>query len=73
MLFATIAAAAETEHDAGAVMLQTFPFGLIAFVVFSLLAFVTLSYRNVSNRHAPKGEAYARAHANDVQRARHGH
>lgn len=74
MSFATIAAAAESgHHDTGAIMLQTFPYGVVALVVFTLLAFVTLSYRNVANRHSAKGEAYARAHANDVQQAGHGH
>ena len=48
-------------------------FGIIAFAVFVALAFVTLSYRNVANRHSHKAEAYARAHANDVQQAGHGH
>ncbi len=74
MTLATIAAAAESvPHDTGAIMLQTFPYGVVALVVFTLLAFVTLSYRNVANRHSQKAEAYARAHANDVQQAGHGH
>jgi hypothetical protein len=73
MSLATIAAAAETGHDTGAIMLATFPYGVVALIAFTLLAFVTLSYRNVANRHAHKGEAYAKAHANDVQQAGHGH
>ncbi len=74
MTFATLiaAAAAGTEHH-GNIMLETLPFGIIALVAFTALAFVTVSYRNVSNRHAHKAEAYARAHANDVQQAGHGH
>ena len=40
---------------------------------FAALALVTLSYRNVSNRHAHKADAYSAAHANDVQKAGHGH
>ena len=65
-------AAEESEHH-GNVALETVGFGIIALVVFVSLAFVTLSYRNVANRHAHKAEAYARAHANDVQQAGHGH
>ncbi|GAA2013910.1 hypothetical protein [Microbacterium ulmi] len=74
MTLATIIAfaAEETEHH-GNVALETVGFGLTAFVVFALLAFVTLSYRNVANRHSHKADAYARAHANDVERAGHGH
>ena len=65
-------AAEESEHH-GNVALETVGYGIIAFVVFVALAFVTLSYRNVANRHSHKAEAYARAHANDVQQAGHGH
>ncbi len=65
-------AAEESEHH-GNVALETVGFGIIAFAVFVALAFVTLSYRNVANRHSHKAEAYARAHANDVQQAGHGH
>lgn len=72
-LATTVAAAAESGHDTAAIMLETFPYGVVALVLFTLLAFVTLSYRNVANRHSAKGEAYARAHANDVQQAGHGH
>lgn len=72
MTIATIlAAAAEEAH--GNVALDTLVFGIVALVVFAALAFVTLSYRNVANRHAPKAEAYAKAHANDVQHVGHGH
>ena len=48
-------------------------FGIIALVVFGALALVTLSYRNVANRHSHKADAYAAPHANDVQQAGHGH
>ena len=48
-------------------------YGIVAVVVFAALALVTLSYRNVANRHSHKAEAYAKAHANDVQRSGHGH
>jgi hypothetical protein len=74
MTLATIAAfaAAESEHH-GNVALETVGYGIVAIVVFAALALVTASYRNVANRHAHKAEAYARAHANDVQQAGHGH
>ncbi|KJL39834.1 MULTISPECIES: hypothetical protein [Microbacterium] len=74
MTLATILAfaAEESEHH-GNVALETVGYGITAIVVFAALAIVTLSYRNVANRHAHKAEAYAKAHANDVQRAGHGH
>jgi NADH:ubiquinone oxidoreductase subunit 2 (subunit N) len=74
MTLATIIALAaeESEHH-GNVALETVGYGITAIVVFAALALVTLSYRNVANRHAHKAEAYARAHADDVQRAGHGH
>ncbi|GAA1912911.1 hypothetical protein GCM10009775_01850 [Microbacterium aoyamense] len=65
-------AAEETEHH-GNVALETFWYGLVAIICFGLLALVTLSYRNVANRHSAKSEAYAKAHANDIQQAGHGH
>lgn len=65
-------AAEESEHH-GNVALETFWYGLVAIISFGLLALVTLSYRNVANRHSAKAEAYAKAHANDIQRAGHGH
>lgn len=67
-----VLAAEEAEHT-GNVALETVIFGIIAIVVFGALALVTASYRNVANRHAQKADAYAAAHANDVQRAGHGH
>jgi hypothetical protein len=75
MTIATIVALAaeESEHH-GNVALETVGFGIVAIAVFGLLALVTLSYRNVANRHVHKAEAYARAHANDVvQHSGHGH
>lgn len=74
MTLATIIALAaeESEHH-GNVALETVGYGIVAILVFAGLALVTLSYRNVANRHAHKAEAYAKAHANDVQRAGHGH
>ena len=74
MTLATIVALAaeESEHH-GNVALETVGYGIIAVCVFAALALVTLSYSNVANRHAHKAEAYARAHANDVHQAGHGH
>jgi divalent metal cation (Fe/Co/Zn/Cd) transporter len=75
MTFATnlvLAAASQTENH-GNVALETIGYGLTALAVFATLALVTASYRNVANRHSRKAEAYAKAHANDVQRVEHGH
>ncbi|MFD4957428.1 hypothetical protein [Microbacterium sp. NPDC058389] len=74
MTLATIIAiAAEEAEHTGNVALETVGYGIVAVVVFAALALVTLSYRNVANRHSQKAEAYAKAHANDVQRSGHGH
>ncbi|HEX5730612.1 hypothetical protein [Microbacterium sp.] len=67
-----VLAAEETEHT-GNVALETVIWGIVALAVFGALALVTLSYRNVSNRHSNKADAYAAAHANDAQQAGHGH
>ncbi len=75
MTIATIVALAaeESEHH-GNVALETVGYGIVAIAIFAALAIVTMSYRNVANRHAHKAEAYARAHADDVHhRAGHGH
>ncbi|MGB4779143.1 hypothetical protein [Microbacterium sp.] len=74
MTFATIVAlaASEAEHH-GNVQAETFIFGVIAFVVFMALGLVTMSYRNVANRHSHKAEAYAKAHPVDQAQAGHGH
>jgi len=73
MTVATLIALAAAEGEHHNVALETVGFGIIAIGLFVSLAFVTLSYRNVANRHAHKAEAYARAHANDIQRSGHGH
>jgi len=65
-------AAEEAEHH-GNVALETVGYGIVALLVFGLRPLVPASYRNVANRHAHKAEAYARAHANDVQQSGHGH
>jgi hypothetical protein len=73
MTFATLLVMAAEEAEHGNVALETVIFGIIALVVFAGLALVTLSYRNVANRHAHKADAYKAAHANDVHQAGHGH
>ena len=73
MTLATIIALAAQETEHGNVALDTVVYGIIAIVVFAALALVTLSYRNVANRHSQKAEAYAKAHANDVEHVGHGH
>ena len=74
MTIATIIAlATETAEHHGNVQGETFAFGAIAMVVFLALGFVTLSYRNVANRHAHKAEAYAKAHPVDQAQVGHGH
>ncbi|MBW8763185.1 MAG: hypothetical protein JF592_11460 [Microbacterium sp.] len=65
-------AAAETEHH-GNVALETLIFGVIAAIVFTALALVTLSYKNVANRHSAKAEAFAAKHGKDGHGAGHGH
>jgi type VI protein secretion system component VasK len=62
----------QTEHS-GNVMLETIWFPVVALAVFAALACVTLSYRNVANRHAHKAEAYAASHAKELQQQGHGH
>lgn len=61
MHLATLVAAAAEEHH-GNIMLDTVWYPVVALAVFGLLALVTFSYRDVSNRHAAKAEAYARTH-----------
>ncbi len=74
MTFATLLAHAAEEggHHGGNVQAETFWYGAVAFVVFICLSLVTLSYRNVSNRHAHKAEAYTQKHGTPVPEA-HGH
>jgi hypothetical protein len=73
MTLATLVALAAEESGHGNVALETVVFGIIALATFGALALVTLSYRNVANRHSHKADAYAAKHANDVQQAGHGH
>lgn len=74
MTFASLMALAAEEgaHHGGNVQAETFWYGAVAFLVLVALSLVTLSYRNVSNRHAHKAEAYARTHGTPTPEA-HGH
>lgn len=72
MTLATLVTLASEEYE-GNLALDTIGYGIVAIVVFAALALVTASYRNVANRHSHKAEAYAKSHANDVERAGHGH
>lgn len=62
----------QTEHS-GNVMLETIWFPIVAIATFGFLALVTLSYRNVANRHSHKAEQYAARHAKELQQTGHGH
>lgn len=64
-------AAAEVEHE-GNIPLETFWYGAVALAIFAVLGLVTLSYRNVANRHAHKAEAYTRRHGTPTPEG-HGH
>jgi hypothetical protein len=44
-----------TEHSAITIW-DTYPYALVAMGIFSLLAFVTWSYRDVANRHDHKSD-----------------
>jgi hypothetical protein len=74
MTLATITAfaAEQTEHH-GNVQAETMIFGVIALVIFLALGLVTLSYRNVANRHAGKADAYAASHGNQLTQSGNGH
>lgn len=73
MTLATIVTlAAEGAEHHGNVQAETFIFFVIAMIGFLALGLVTLSFRNVANRHSSKAEAYAKTHAAQLQ-APHGH
>ncbi|MEV7691772.1 hypothetical protein AB0N73_00380 [Microbacterium sp. NPDC089189] len=69
----TLALVAEEAEHHGNVALETVGYGIVALVVFTALGLVTLSYRNVANRHAHKAAVYAEKHAADLQPHGHGH
>lgn len=67
-----VALAVETEtHHVG--IMDNFGFGVLALVIFLALGLVTLSFRNVANRHSHKADAYAKTHAAELEQAGHGH
>ena len=65
-------AAEEGAHHGGNAQAETFWIGAVALGVFIALSLVTLSYRNVSNRHAHKAAAYTQKHGTPTPEA-HGH
>ena len=71
MFLSSIAAVAEAAEEHGNPKLHTWPAGLIAAIVFFALAMVTLSYKNVANRHHDKAERYAAEHGTDEHGAGH--
>lgn len=73
MTIASFVAFAAEEAEHGNVALETFWYGLVSIIAFAILGLVTLSYRNVANRHAHKAEAYARSHVDDAAGTGHGH
>lgn len=60
-----VQAAAEAEGH-GNVAMETIGFGFLALAVFATFGLVTLSYRNVANRHAGKAAAYAASHGKNA-------
>lgn len=62
-----------SAESGGNVALDTLIFGVIAAIVFAFLGLVTLSYKNVANRHSAKAEAWAAKHGKDGHEAGHGH
>ena len=51
----------ETVH-ARDLPVEPWVYGLVALILFAVLAFITASYRDVANRHRDKAEAYAARH-----------
>lgn len=74
MTLATITAlaAAQTEHH-GNVQAETMIFGVIALVIFLTLGLITLSYRNVANRHGHKADAHAARTGSEITQTGPGH
>lgn len=65
-VLAAVAVAAEgAHHELNPLWFPAPVFGLVALVVFTALAAITFSFRDVANRHAEKAEAYAREHGAD--------
>ncbi len=47
---------AEATEEVAITIWDTYPYALVAIGIFSLLAFVTWSYRDVANRHDHKSD-----------------
>lgn len=73
MTLATIVAFAAEEAHHGNVQLETMWLGGVALGVFAVLALITVSFRNVANRHSPKAEQFAERHAHELQHGGSGH
>ena len=58
----TIAVAAEEGHVLNELWFPAPLFGVIMLGIFTALALVTFSFRDVASRHSEKAEAYAREH-----------
>lgn len=59
-LAAVVLASEGAEHELNPIWFPAPLFGLIMLVLLSALVFVTLSFRDVANRHSDKAEAYAK-------------
>jgi protein-S-isoprenylcysteine O-methyltransferase Ste14 len=59
------------EHDLVELPMPTWAYGVLALVVFFSLAVVIWSFRDVSNRHAVKADAYAAAHGGATSHSGH--
>lgn len=68
-LVASIVAAAEggAGHVVTELPIPTFMYGAIVFLLFTALAFVTFTFRDVANRHSEKAAAFAREHGEAQQ------
>ncbi len=61
-VLATVAVAAEESHVVNELIMPAPLFGVLTLAIFTVCALVTMSFRNVANRHSEKAEAYAREH-----------
>lgn len=66
-VLATIAVAAEEAHHLNELWMPAPLFGVVVLAIFAVCAGVTLSFRDVANRHIEKAEAYAREHGAQQQ------
>ncbi|MWC00313.1 hypothetical protein [Agromyces seonyuensis] len=66
----TAAVLAEAGHVE--LPMPAYMYGVVALVIFLVLMVVTLSYRDVANRHKAKADAYAAAHGDEHAAGGHG-